>query len=158
DKMPLNFFYAGLILRALPNARIICLQRDAMDSALSNYRQLFATSFTYYNYAFSLGDTARYVVAFNRLMMFFREALPNDRFTEARYEDLVANQEDETRRLLTFCDLDWDPACLDFHENKAAVATASSVQVRQPLYSTSIGRWRRYAKGLEGAAQILRTA
>lgn len=144
DKMPLNFFYAGLIHRALPNARIIALRRGALDSCLSNYRQLFSTGFSYYNYTFDLEDTAAYYKAFDRLMIHWRKKLPADRFTEVHYENIVYEQEEETRRLLSFCCLDWNEACLRFHENEAPVSTASSVQVRQPLYSGSIGRWKRY--------------
>ncbi|MEO0466160.1 MAG: sulfotransferase [Pseudomonadota bacterium] len=144
DKMPLNFYYAGLIHRALPNARIIALRRGAMDSCLSNYRQLFSTGFSYYNYTFDLADTAAYYRAFDDLMAHWGRFIPDNRFMQVRYEDIVFNQEAETRRLLEFCGLTWDEACLRFHENTAPVSTASSVQVRQPLYSGSIGRWRRY--------------
>lgn len=155
DKMPLNVFYAGLILRALPDARVLCLRRDPLDSIVSNFRQLFATDYPYYRYALNLEDTARYYLMFDRLVGRWRERLPPDRFTETRYEDLVLNQEAETRRLLAFCGLDWDDRCLAFHQNAAAVATASSVQVRRPLYATSVGRWRRWADRLAPAIRIL---
>lgn len=158
DKMPLNAIYAGLIHRALPNARIVCLRRGAMDSVLSNYRQLFATGFSYYNYAYDLAETARYYVLFDRLVAHWRETLPPDRFTEIAYENLIADQEGETRRLLAFCGLDWDERCLAFHENPNPVATASSVQVRSPLHAGSIGRWRRYGQAVEPALAVLRTA
>lgn len=150
DKMPLNFFYAGLIHRALPNARIIALRRGAMDSCLSNFRQLFSTQYSYYNYTFDLGDTAWFYAQFDRLMTHWRQTLPTDRFMEVHYEDIVFDQEIQTRRLLNFCDLDWQEACLNFHENTAPVSTASSVQVRQPLYSGSIGRWKKYGGALDG--------
>lgn len=155
DKMPLNVIYAGLIHRALPNARIVCLRRHPMDACLSNYRQLFATGFSYYNYAYNLADIGRYYLGFDRLVGHWREALPPRRFMEVAYEDLVADQEAQTRRLLDFCGLDWDPACLDFHQNAAPVATASSVQVRQPLYTSSVGRWRRYGAGLDPLREVL---
>ncbi|CAN5884899.1 tetratricopeptide repeat-containing sulfotransferase family protein [soil metagenome] len=158
DKMPLNILYAGLIHRALPNARIVCLRRDPMDVCLSNFRQLFATTFSYYNYAFDLEDVARYYVGFDRLVAHWRAVLPADRFTEIAYEDIVADQEAQTRRLLDFCDLTWDARCLSFHENTAPVATASSVQVRQPLYSSSVGRWRRYGEGLAPMRRVLADA
>jgi len=148
DKMPLNVIYAGLIHKALPNARIICLRRHPMDACLANFRQLFATGFSYYDYAYDLVDTARYYAGFERLVAHWRDVLPAERFTEVAYEDLVADQEGQTRRLLDFCGLDFDPRCLAFHENAAPVATASSVQVRSPIYATSIGRWRRYGEGL----------
>lgn len=158
DKMPLNFIYAGLIHRALPQARIICLRRHPMDACLSNFRQLFATGFSYYDYAYDLAHTAAYYAGFERLIAHWRAVLPADRFTELAYEDLVADQEGETRRLLDFCGLDFDPRCLAFHENAAPVATASSVQVRSPIYASSIGRWRRYGPGLAPLRQALEAA
>lgn len=158
DKMPLNVFYAGLILRALPGARVLCLRRGPLDSIVSNFRQLFATDYPYYRYALGLEDAARYYVMFDRLVGQWRETLPANRFTEVSYEALVRNQEAETRRILAFCGLDWDDRCLAFHENAAAVATASSVQVRRPIYASSIGRWRRWGERLAPAVRILEEA
>ena len=149
DKMPLNFFYAALMAAAFPRVKIIALRRGAMDSCLSNFRQLFSTQFSYYNYTFDLDDTAYFYRLFDDLMAHWRETLPDDRFMEVRYEDIVHDQENQTRRLLSFCDLEWEDACLRFHENTAAVSTASSVQVRQPLYSGSIGRWKKYGDKLD---------
>ncbi len=154
DKMPLNFFYAALIHRALPNARIICLRRDALDACLSNYRQLFSTAFAYYDYAFDLLDTGRYYVRFDALARLWREAIPAN-YTEVRYEDIVEHTEREARRLLAFCGLDWDPRCLAFTNNAAPVATASSAQVRQPIYRTALARWRNYEKELEPLRRLL---
>jgi tetratricopeptide (TPR) repeat protein len=147
DKMPLNFFYAGLIHRALPNARIICLRRNPLDTALSNYRQLFATSFSYYNYAYDLLDAGRYFIEFDALAKHWMQTIPEN-YCEVHYESVVADTEAEARRLVAFCGLDWDPACLAFEQNAAPVATASSVQVRQPIYRTAVERWRRYENEL----------
>jgi Tfp pilus assembly protein PilF len=158
DKMPLNFFYAALIHRALPNARIICLRRNAMDTCLSNFRQLFATRFSYYNYAYDLLDTGRYYIEFDRLIAHWRRALPPDRFIEVQYETLVSAQETESRRLIAFCGLDWNDACLDFHRNAMPVATASSVQVRSPMYTTSVGRWKRYGDRLDALRNLFDAA
>jgi len=158
DKMPLNFFYAPLILRALPNARVIRLKRHPADAMLSNYRQLFATGFSYYDYAYDLEETARYVARFEALMAAFAAALPSDRYAEVAYEDVVADIEGETRRLLAFCGLDFEEACLAFHENAAPVATASSAQVRRPLYSSSVGRWRTYRPEIDPGLRILKDA
>lgn len=155
DKMPLNFFYAGLIHRALPNARIIALRRGAMDSCLSNYRQLFSTQYSYYNYTFDLEDTAWFYRQYDGLMAHWRATLPESHFLEVAYEDIVFDQENQTRRLLKFCGLPWEDACMRFHENEAAVSTASSVQVRQPLYSGSIGRWKKYGDKLDGLRHAL---
>lgn len=155
DKMPLNFFYAPLILKALPNARVICLRRNPADTVLSNYRQLFATSFGYYAYAYDLGWTADYYARFDRLMAGFAKQLPPERFTEVTYESLVADMDTEARRLVAFAGLDWQDRCLAFHENAAPVATASASQVRQPLYTTSVNRWRRYRNSLKPALDVL---
>ncbi len=149
DKMPLNFFYAGLIHQALPNAKIVVLRRGAMDSCLSNYRQLLTAQDAYYNYTYCLTTTATFYRGFDDLMHHWRNTLPSSCFIEVHYEDIVHDQEQQTRRLLEFCNLSWHEGCLDFHRNEAPVSTASSVQVRQPLYSGSIGRWKRYGNELD---------
>jgi len=149
DKMPLNFLYAGLIHEALPQARILCLRRHPVDSALANYRQLFASDFPYYDYALDLADAGRFYALFDGLIAHWRSVLPPERFTEVHYEAVVADMEGQARRLIAFLGLDWDPACLDFHLNTAPVSTASSVQVRSPIHSRSVGRWKRYGEGLQ---------
>lgn len=154
DKMPLNFFYAALMTRAFPKVKIIALRRGAMDSCLSNFRQLFSTQFSYYNYTFDLEDTAFFYRQFDALMEHWRGTLPSEQFMEVSYEDIVHDQENQTQALLDFCGLPWEDACMRFHENTAAVSTASSVQVRQPLYSGSIGRWKKYGQKLD----VLRAA
>ena len=155
DKMPLNVFFVPAILAALPDARVICLRRHPADTVLSNYRQLFATSFSYYAYAYDLEQTARYTVNFNRLLSCFEGQLPAERFMIVDYEQIVCEQESETRRLLEFAGLSWDPACLAFHKNESAVATASSVQVRAPIYKSSMNRWKRYRPAIDPALDIL---
>jgi len=158
DKMPLNILLAPVILAALPEARIICLRRHPADTVLSNYRQMFATSFSYYNYAYTLEDTARYYVQFDRMVRHFERLLPPQQFTVVHYERVVADLETEARRLLDFCALPFETQCLTFHENAAPVATASSAQVREPLYTTALGRWKRYEAGLKPALDILEAA
>jgi tetratricopeptide (TPR) repeat protein len=158
DKMPLNFFYAALIHRALPNARIICLRRNALDATLSNYRQLFATAFEYYDYALDLLDTGRYYVRFDALASLWRATISAASYTEVRYEDVVEHTEREARRLIDFCGLAWDPRCLAFESNATPVATASSVQVRQPIYRTALERWRHYEKDIEPLRRLLADA
>ncbi|MEQ9505611.1 MAG: sulfotransferase [Hyphomonas sp.] len=158
DKMPLNILMAPVILAALPEARIICLRRHPADTVLSNYRQMFATSFSYYNYAYRLEDTAHYYVQFDRMVRHFETVLPADRFTTVHYENVVTDLERETKRLLGFCGLDFEAQCLAFHENSAPVATASSAQVREPLYTSALGRWKRYEAGLAPALDILEAA
>ena len=156
--MPLNIFFAPIILSALPNARIICLLRHPADTVLSNYRQLFATAFSYYAYAYDLEETAHYTVAFNRMLANFSRALPRSRFTIVDYESILDDQIAQTRRMLDFCGLEFDQACLSFHEHQAPVATASSVQVRQPLYTSSRNRWKRYRPAMDPAISILSAA
>ena len=155
DKMPLNFFYAGIISRALPKAKIICLRRNGMDTCLSNFRQLFRSGNTYYSYSYDLENTGRYFLLFDELVRHWAETISPNQFMEIQYEEIVADQEEQTRRLLKFCDLPWEDACLDFHQNKAPVATASSVQVRQPLYASSVDRWKKYGSGLDPLKRIL---
>jgi Flp pilus assembly protein TadD len=150
DKLPLNFLYIGYIARALPNARIVCLRRHPMDTVWSNYRHLFATNFSYYNYSYDLLDTAAYYVMFDGLLRFWQQLFPG-RVLEMQYETLVDDQEAQTRRLLDHCGLSWDERCLNFHTNDAAVATPSATQVRQPMYRSALGRWRHYERYLEPA-------
>lgn len=158
DKTPLNFLVAAFIHRALPNARIVRLARNPMDSCLSLFRQSFAADTRLYRFAYDLEDTARYVAGFERLTASFRARLPADRYCEVRYEDLVEDHAREARRLVAFCGLPWDDACTDFTANKSAVATASAAQVRRPIYKSSVGRWRRYEQRLNPAADIFRAA
>lgn len=155
DKLPHNFLYAGFIARALPNARIVCLRRDPMDSCLSNFRQLFAAGNPYYGYSYDVLDTGRYYLRFERLVQHWQNVLPG-RILEVDYEMLLSDQEGQTRRLLEFCGLPWEDACLRFEDNAAPVATASVVQVREGLHRRSSGRWRRYSAELEELRALLR--
>ncbi len=154
DKLPHNFLYIGHIARALPNAKIICLRRDPMDTCLGNFRQLFELATPNYDYSFDLLDIGRYYQMFDGLMAHWQSRLPG-RIHELRYEDLVHDQEAATRDLLAFCDLPWDAACLAFDRNDAPVATASVAQVREPLTSRYIGRWRRYGADVDALAAML---
>jgi tetratricopeptide (TPR) repeat protein len=148
DKLPANFLYLGHILRALPNARIVCLRRDPMDTVWSNYKNLFASQSAYYAYSYDLMDTARYYQRFDRLMALWEDLWPG-RVLQLSYEGLVTDFEGQTRRLLEHCGLDWDAACLSFHTNRAAVATPSAAQVRRPINADAVGRWRSHAQALE---------
>ncbi|MDP3856851.1 MAG: sulfotransferase [Stagnimonas sp.] len=154
DKMPLNFLYAGFIAQALPQAKIICLRRHPLDSCLSNFRQLFALQFSYYNYSYDLLDTGRYYLLFDQLMRFWQEQFPG-RILELGYEALVADPEAETRRLLDWCELPWEDACLHFERNAAPVSTASAVQVRQPIYHSSVNRWKQLEAELQPLRELL---
>lgn len=154
DKLPHNFLYAGYIAAALPNARIICLRRNPMDSVLGNFRQLFAPGSPMYAYSFDLMDTARYYLLFDRIMRQWQERLPG-RILEVSYEALVDDFEGGARRMLDFCGLPWEEACLRFEDNPMPVATASAMQVREPVHRRAIGRWKRYERELQPVRELL---
>jgi tetratricopeptide (TPR) repeat protein len=153
DKFPGNFFYVGLIAKALPKATFVCLRRQPMDVVLSNFKNLFAITSRYYDYSYDLAEIAEYYVRFDRLMAFWRDQLPG-RVMEIGYEDLVADQEGQTRRLLAHCGLEWSDSCLDFHNSTAPVATPSAAQVRRPIYKDSVSKWRVHAEALEPAMRV----
>jgi hypothetical protein len=152
DKMPLNYLYVGLIHLALPNARIINLQRDPMDTCYAIYKQLFVDA---YPFSYDLEELAKYYVAYHQLMRHWSKVLPGVIHTVI-YEHLVNDLEAETRQLLDFCGLDWQPQCLEFYASKEASTTASTVQVRQPVYQSSVGKWRNYEQQLQPVVDILR--
>lgn len=143
DKATFNSDHLGLIHMSLPRARIIYLRRDPIDNCLSCYFQDFANmaSFT-----MDLGDLAHYYREHHRLVSHWRAVLPKDVFLEVPYADLVADQEGWSRRIIEFIGLDWDPKVLEFHKTERAVLTASNWQVRQKIYSSSVGRWKNYQK------------
>jgi tetratricopeptide (TPR) repeat protein len=139
DKMLSNFSAIGLIRLALPNARILHTVRDPIDTCLSSFSQLFSDDqpFTY-----DFGELGRYYRAYARLMEHWRRILPEGAFLDVRYEELVADFESQVRRILDYCGLEWNDACLSFYDTDRPVRTASQLQVRQPLYTSSVGRWR----------------
>ena len=151
DKMPNNFTSIGLIRLMLPQARIIDARRHPLDSCLGCYRQHFAQgqSFTY-----DLEEMAEFYLEYRGMMAHWAAVLPGS-VLEVRYEDMVRDQEAQTRRLLAFCGLPWDDRCLRFHETERAVRTASSEQVRMPLYDSALGRWRLYRDQLAPLIDIL---
>jgi len=145
DKMPTNFAFLGLIHAALPNARIIHMRRNPLDTCLSIYMQQFETSVSYAN---DLEDLAHYYTEYLRVMDHWRSSLPANVILDVPYEGLVHDQEVWSRRMLEFIGLPWDPRCMDFHRTERTVITASKWQVRQALQHSSIGRWRNYEKFL----------
>jgi tetratricopeptide (TPR) repeat protein len=145
DKLPSNYMYAGLIHLALPHARIIHSRRDPIDTCIS----CFSTSFSRAQpFAFELAELGRYYRAYERLMDHWRRVLPPSSMLEVQYEDVVNDIEGQARRIVAYCGLEWDQTCLAFHKLERAVLTASVAQVRQPIYRSSIGRWREYAEQL----------
>jgi tetratricopeptide (TPR) repeat protein len=157
DKLPHNFLYVGAIAQALPNARIVCLRRDSLDTCIGNFRQLFGESSPFCDYSYDLLDVGRYYILFDRLMAHWKQAFP-DRIMEIHYETLVDAQESTTRRLLEYCGLSWDEACLHFENNLSPVATASALQVRKPIYRSSLGQWKKYENQLGALKQLLGNA
>jgi tetratricopeptide (TPR) repeat protein len=145
DKEPLNFLHAGLIHLMLPNARIIHCRRDAVDTCLSCYANLFLSDI---EFVYDLRELGLYYRCYEALMAHWRALLPSRRFTEVHYEDVIDNLECEARRLIAFCGLEWNEACLSFHATRRAVQTVSCMQVRQPIYRNSVGRWKSYARYL----------
>ena len=144
DKMPHNFQALGTIALMFPNARVIHCVRSPMDTCLSCYTHRFNEGHAYANDLATLG---LYYREYARLMDYWRAVLPI-RMLESRYEDLIADQEGASRRLIAFLDLEWDDACLDFHKTQGTVRTLSRLQVRQPLYGSSVAQWKRYEKHL----------
>jgi Flp pilus assembly protein TadD len=145
DKMPGNFLFAGLIHLALPNATIIHAVRNPLDTCVS----CFSILFTNQAQSYDLAELGRYYRHYQALMAHWRRVLPPGRIVDVHYEDLVGDLEGVARRIIAQCGLAWDPRCLDFHRTDRVVRTASATQVRQPLYQSAVGRWRRYEKFLE---------
>jgi tetratricopeptide (TPR) repeat protein len=141
DKMPANFSYVGLIHLALPNARIIHMRRDPVDTCLSCFSLLFAGDLPY---CYDLGELGRYYRAYETLMEHWRQVLPAGVILDVRYEAVVADTERQARQILAHCGLEWDDACLAFYKTQRPIRTASMTQVRQPVYRTSVGRWKPY--------------
>ena len=151
DKMPANFAHVGLIHLALPNARIIDARRHPLDVCVGNYRQLFAAG---KNHAYDLNECAEYYLEYIRMMEHWDEVLPG-RVLKVQYEDVIGDTEEQARRMLDYCGLDWEDACLKFYETDRPVNTASSEQVREPIYKDAVAYWKHYEAHLDDVKQIL---
>jgi hypothetical protein len=149
--MPNNFPTVGFLQLILPNAKIVDARRYPLDSCLSCYRQLFARgqSFTY-----DLTDIGEYFLQYQRMMDYWHELLPG-RVLTVQYEDMVMDFDNQVRRLLEFCELPFEAGCVRYWETERPVRTASSEQVRQPIYTRSIHRWRRYEHHLGELIDVL---
>ena len=144
DKMPHNFQRIGFIKAILPGARIIHLTRDPIDNCLSLFKNFFSSD---HLYSYDLAELGQYYNLYLDLMEYWRNTLPGSIY-DLSYERLVADQEVETRKLLEYCNLPWDEACLDFHKTRRIVNTTSNIQVRRPIYKDSVKLWKRYEKQL----------
>ena len=145
DKMPNNFVHIGLIKLILPNAKIIDARRNPMDACFSCFKQYFAKG---QHFTYDLDDIARYYKDYLRLMDFWNELFPREIFT-INYEDVINNPNKKIRELLNFCNVEFESSCLDFHKSKRPVKTASSEQVRQPMYKTGLDYWKNYRNNLD---------
>lgn len=145
DKLPGNFLRVGLIRLMLPNAKIIHTLRDPIDTCMSCYSKLFTFGLPF---TYDLGELGRYYRAYSELMVHWRSVLPPGAMLDVRYEDVIDDLEGQARRLIDYCALPWDDRCITFHKTTRPVKTASAVQVRQPLFRSSLERWRRYEAGL----------
>ena len=152
DKMPHNFLRVGLIHWLFPKARIIHVRRHPVDTCLSIYCTLFDMR---HDFAYDRADIVAFYRDYQRLMAHWRAVLPGDRFLEIDYEDLVSDSAGAMRRLIEFCGLDWDEACRQPASSQHVVKTASAWQVRQPIYASSVARWRGYAPWLGALAGLL---
>ncbi|MBW4052682.1 MAG: tetratricopeptide repeat protein [Proteobacteria bacterium] len=151
DKAPVNSDHLGLIHSAFPNARFIYMRRNPIDTCLSCYFQEFASMAAF---TLDLSDLAHYYREHHRLIAHWREALPAGTLLEVPYAELIADQEGWSRKVIEFIGLPWDPCCLQFHETARAVVTASNWQVRQRIYSSSVGRWQHYEKFIEPLLEL----
>jgi len=142
EKLPENVLYLGFIAKSWPDARIIHMRRHPLDTCFAVYKQ------SYFRFAYSLGDLADYYLAYDRLSRHWREIL-GDRMIEVEYEELVSEPSREIRRLLDRLRLPFEDACLDFDKNRASIATASSVQVREKMHVRSIGKWKKFESQLQ---------
>jgi hypothetical protein len=150
--MPQNFAAIGLIHALFPNAKIIHVRRNPIDTCLSCYTKLFSKG---QHYSYDLTELGQYYNCYEMIMDHWRRILPADAWLDVNYEDIVQNTEVEAKRLIAYCKLTWDPVCLAFHKSKRTVRTASFMQVRQPVYTSSLNRWRRFESELAPLIEML---
>lgn len=153
DKLPINYFYVGVVLKAFPKAKILVLRRNPMDTCLSNFRQLFGADSVHQYHTNSIEDTARYYLEFNSLIRHWKTVF-GEQIHEVRYEDLVTDPAQTVRSVLNYCGLEWQQGCLDFHKNPQPLATASAYQARQPIYKDSANRAAAYGDLLQPITDI----
>jgi len=155
DKLPHNFLHSAILVAMFPNSKVIALRRDYRSIALSNYFQNFAAKKGTLGYAFDLKAMGEHIKDYIRVMKFYKDILPEDRYKEFWYEDLVLNPKEKIPEVLEFCDLDFTPEVLEFYKNKTAVQTASVTQVRNPIYTKSVEKWKNYEKLLKPIIDIV---
>ncbi len=151
NKFPHNFLHIGLLSLMFPNAKIVHLKRNPMATCFSCYKKRFANG---HDYSFDLEDLGRYYLAYEALMRHWDRVLPGKVYT-VEYEKLIGDFETEARKLIAFCGLEWDDACLNFYKNKRAVRTASQAQIRKPIYSDAVSFWRNFEEQLKPLSDIV---
>ena len=151
DKMPNNFRHLGLIHLILPHARIIDARREPLACCFSNFKQLFASG---QEFTYSLEDIGRYYRSYVALMRHWDEVLPG-KILRVQHEDIVEDLEGNVRRLLDFCGLEFEPACLEFYKTERSVRTASSEQVRRPIFKEGLDQWRHFEPWLGRLKEVL---
>lgn len=152
DKMPANFLYLGLIHTILPNAKIVHIKRNPVDTSLSCFTKIFNRG---QSFSYDLKELGEFYCDYVDLMAHWKKVLPAGSFYEVQYEDLVADNENQARALISFCGLSWNDACLESHKTERNIRTASVTQVRQPIYSSSVERWRPYEAYLQPLLDVL---
>lgn len=155
DKFPQNSYYVGIILKALPGAKVIIMQRHPVSVCYSVYKQMF--NHDSYPFSYNLEEMADYYIAHNHLLKHWQR-IGGDRVKTVYYEDLVADLENQAREVLGFLDLSWQAQCLEFYKNKQAAATASASQVRQKVYTDSVAMWQNYETELQPLISKLKAA
>jgi len=155
DKLPLNLLHAGFIIKALPNCKIICLDRDPLDTIVSNYRQVFSAQYRYCDYSLCMNSTAKFYIQFKRVRALWQSLFP-DNFYVINYQRLVNEPAHEAQKLAKFCGINYQQKSLQIDKNTSPVATASALQVREPIHNHSIGRWRHYEPYLKEVISLLK--
>ncbi len=153
DKMLSNYYFVGLIHLLFPNAKIINIVRNPIDTCLSAYTKLFKDDMPH---SYDLIEMGHYYKRYEDIMEHWHKVLPAGVLKEIKYEDVVADTDKKAREIIDFCGLEWDDQCLDFHKSKRPVKTASVVQVRRPVYNTSVNRWKNYRKHLKPLIEALK--
>ena len=154
DKAPLNFKWIGFLMAAFPNCKIIHSNRNAMDICWSNYKNFFTSSRL--DFSYNLENLGKFYLLYKDLMDYWNKIF-GDKIYNINYENLILGQKEETENLLNFCGLNWDENCMSFYKNKKSVATASLAQVRNPIYKSSIEKWKNYSKELKELSDILKS-
>lgn len=152
DKMPGNFVAIGFIHALFPHAKIIHVERNPIDTCLSCYTKLFRNG---QFFSYDLAELGHFYIHYQRIMAHWRHVLPSNAWLDVRYENVISDLEFEARQLIAYCELEWDPICLDFHTMKRQVRTASLTQVRKPIYTSSVERWRRLEHELAPLINVL---